>query len=177
MVLVGDGFVAEHESAQAKVTRVDPALSELTRSLQHLRDAVIITEAGEGVVAFWNGAAEDMFGYQAVEAIGLPLERLMPERMRPLHKAGLARYNSSGRGGYIDARTPIQLPAVTKDGVEISIELTLTALNELTLPGRYVLAIARDITERVREEQNLRQSHARLQERLHGGTGAGMGES
>ena len=165
--------MAEQEKAQPNLTRVDPALSELTRSLQHLRDAVIITEAGEGVVAFWNTAAEDMFGYPAADAVGFPLERLMPERMRPLHRAGLARYNSSGRGGYIDARTPIQLPAITKDGIEISIELTLTALNELSVPGRYVLAIARDITERVREEQELRQNHARLQERLQGETGIG----
>lgn len=168
--------MAEQEKAQPNLTRVDPALSELTRTLQDLRDAVIITEAGQGVVAFWNRAAEEMFGYHAGEANGLPLERLMPERMRPLHKAGLARYHTTGRGGYIEAGKPVQLPAVTKDGVEISIELTLSALNELSLPGRYVLAIARDITERVRKEQELRQSHARLQERLQGKSGAGSNE-
>lgn len=53
---------------------------------------------------------------------------------------------------------------MTKDGAEIAIELTLSKLDQVS--GQYVLAVVRDITARIHEEEELRQSHSRLQSQL-----------
>lgn len=139
---------------------------EIGKVFDTLTDAVVVAEAGEGTVAYWNAAAEHLFGYPAQTALGMALEDLMPPRIRELHRAGLARYNRTGHGGYIDTSKPVELPALHADGHEIEIELTLSPLPDVDLPGRYVMAIVRDITERKHAEQELRQSHTRLQGRL-----------
>lgn len=152
-------------AAKPKREPIAPNLG-LGKVFDTLPDAVVVTAAAEGRVAYWNAAAEQLFGYTSDEALGMPLENLMPARIRELHHAGLARYNRTGHGGYIDTSKPVELPALHKDGHEIGIEITLSHLTEVRLPGRYVMAIVRDITERKRAEEELRQSHTRLQGRL-----------
>ena len=88
----------------------------------------------------------------------------MPERMHEMHRAGLARFARTDHGPYIDSHKPVELPGVTKDGTEIAIELTLSKIDSVA--GQYVLAVIRDITARIHEEEELRQSHSRLQSRL-----------
>jgi PAS domain S-box-containing protein len=148
------------------VEQLQPHQLGFAKFVDDLRDAVIVAEAGAGRVAYWNPASEQLFGYPKEEAIGLPVEALMPPRMWELHRAGLSRFNHTGRGGYIDSGRPIALPAVRKGGEEIVIEATLTALDDMPVPGRFVMAIIRDITSRVREDEALRQSHSRLEAEL-----------
>jgi len=107
-----------------------------------------------------------LFRYQAGELLGKSIEILMPERMRELHRHGLARFNRTGHGGYVESHAPIELPALHSDGQELAIELTLSAMGEVPIPGRYVVAILRDITARTKREEDLRQSHTRLQAEL-----------
>lgn len=128
-----------------------------------MRDAIVVAEASNGVILLWNPAASRIFGYDPEEVLGRPLEILMPERMRDMHHAGLARYARTNQGPYIDSHSPIELPAVTKDGSEIAVELTLSSIDQL--PG-YVLAVIRDITVRIREAEELRQNHSRMQGQL-----------
>ena len=128
-----------------------------------MRDGVVVAEANEGLILLWNPAATQIFGYAKEEVIGQSIEMLMPERMREMHRAGLARFARSDQGPYIDSHKPVELPATHKDGSEIAIELTLSKIE--SLPG-YVLAVVRDITARIHEEEELRQSHSRLQGQL-----------
>jgi PAS domain S-box-containing protein len=128
-----------------------------------MTDGVVVAEASKGLILLWNPAASLIFGYAKQEALGMPIEMLMPERMREMHRAGLARFARTDHGPYIDAQKPVELPAMHKDGTEIAIELTLSKIE--SLPG-YVLAVVRDITARIHEEEELRQSHSRLQSQL-----------
>jgi len=129
-----------------------------------MNDAAVVAEAGHGVILLWNPAASQIFGYTVDEILGAPLEMLMPERMREMHRAGLARFARTDHGPYIDSHKPVELPGVTKDGTEIAIELTLSKIDSVS--RQYVLAVIRDITARIHEEEELRQSHSRLQSRL-----------
>jgi PAS domain S-box-containing protein len=115
-----------------------------------IRDAVVVGEAERGRVVLWNRAAEAMLGYTRAEAIGMPLEAIVPERLRERHRAGLARYAATGRGPLIDAGHVLALPALRKDGTEIAVELSLNPLDDAPSGSRFVLAIVRDITERER---------------------------
>jgi PAS domain S-box-containing protein len=128
-----------------------------------MRDAVVVASASEGFILLWNPAAAQIFGYAKEEVLGKPIEMLMPDRMREMHRAGLSRFARSERGPYIDSHKPVELPAMHKDGSEIAIELTLSKID--SLPG-YVMAVVRDITVRIHEEEELRQSHSRLQGQL-----------
>ena len=58
-------------------------------------DAVIIIDH-QGIIEAFNGAAERLFGYEATEALGTNVSRLMPEPQRGQHDGHLARYLRDG---------------------------------------------------------------------------------
>jgi PAS domain S-box-containing protein len=118
-----------------------------------VRDAAIVGEAHTGRVVLWNPAAEALFGYRADEAVGMPLEALVPAPLRERHRAGLARFAATGRGPLLDGDRLLEVPAVRKGGETIAVELRLTALrpgHRGSPPRRYALALVRDATERTR---------------------------
>jgi signal transduction histidine kinase len=53
----------------------------------------------------------------------------------------------------LTADRPVEVPALRHDGEEIAIELTLNPLVGARVPGRFVLALIRDATERQRLER------------------------
>ncbi|MGI8553368.1 MAG: putative bifunctional diguanylate cyclase/phosphodiesterase [Dehalococcoidia bacterium] len=126
------------------------------------RDAIIVADAQNGRISLWNPAAEALFGYTSEEALQLTVDVLVPERPRAQNRAGLAFYAAGGHGPLIDEASIVQLPALTKDGLEISIELTLTPVDGPLQENRYVLAIVRDISERRQVESALRVSEERF---------------
>src|SRR5688572_17598424 len=118
---------------------------------ERIRDAVIVADAESERIVLWNPAAERMFGYSSSEALELKVEALVPERLKAQHRAGTAHYAKTGHGPYIDSHEVLELPAVRKDGGEISVELSLSPISPVddTNRGRrFVLAIVRDVTER-----------------------------
>jgi PAS domain S-box-containing protein len=52
--------------------------------------AMIETDT-EGVIHRWDGGAERLFGYSAVEALGRPVDLIVPEHLRVAHWAGFHR--------------------------------------------------------------------------------------
>jgi len=119
-----------------------------------IRDAVVVGDAVTGRIVLWNPAAERFFGYRAEEAIGQPLELLVPDALKERHRNGLAAYAATGHGPLIDGDDPVELPTLGKDGTELTVELRLTPISSReegpTDAGRYVLALIRDATDRKR---------------------------
>jgi PAS domain S-box-containing protein len=118
------------------------------RLFDAIRDAVVVADVNSERVVLWNSAATRLFGYTSEEAAGLPLETIVPERLRARHHAGLARYRRTGAGEIIDASRPIELPALRKDGTEFHVELMLSPMDDVGITGMFVLAVIRDISER-----------------------------
>jgi PAS domain S-box-containing protein len=115
----------------------------------------IISMDERGCVTEWNPAAERTFDYARQEALGRPLaELIIPERMRHAHEAGLARYLAKGDTHLIGKR--IELTAVRRNGVEFPVEVAITVTQ--AGEGRLFTAHLRDITERRRDEEELRKS-------------------
>ncbi len=116
-----------------------------------LRDAVIVGEARSGRIVLWNPAATVLFGYTEDEAVGMLIEALVPDQLKPQHRRGISQYAATGQGALVAGGVPAELPAVRKDGEQIVIELSLTALSASPeIPGEFVLAMIRDATARVR---------------------------
>lgn len=130
-----------------------PAQFGIGRLWGAIREAIIVADVGTEQIVLWNPAATEIFGYAEDEAIGLPLHRLVPERLRRPHHEGLAHYRETGRGRYIDSATILELPAVHRDGSELTIEMSLTPFDRPEGTGRYALAVIRDISERKRLEE------------------------
>src|SRR5215212_1082952 len=134
--------------------------SQLRAMLEAALDAVVTMDASGRVVG-WNHAAEAIFGYTASEADGCEMaELIVPPHLREAHRRGLARFLQSGHGVVLDRR--LELTGMRRDGSEFPVELTIT---RIPLPGPPTFTgYLRDITDRVRSEQELRTSRARLVE-------------
>jgi PAS domain S-box-containing protein len=130
-----------------------------------IREAVIVADARTQRIVLWNPAATNIFGYSISEALELNVEQLVPEPLKAQHRAGITRYAETGHGPYIDSHGLLELPAQTKGGEEIEVELSLSPIGVVgdTNGGRpFVLAIIRDVTERKRAEKALRHNEERF---------------
>jgi PAS domain S-box-containing protein len=125
------------------------ASEEQFRAVAETAQVAIFVVAQDDTIVFANRPVERIFGYKASELIGQPLVTLIPAELRRNHRAGVERYVATGERRL--SWEGIDLPAMSKDGREVPIELTL---GEFFRDGRrYFTAIARDITERRRAEQ------------------------
>ncbi|MBU6301409.1 MAG: PAS domain S-box protein [Verrucomicrobia bacterium] len=118
---------------------------------------VVIDESGTVVLV--NRQAEKMFGYERQEFIGLRIEDLVPERLRPAHVRHREEFSQSpsqramGIGRDLRARR--------KDGSEFPVEIGLTPVRSPT--GMLVVSSIVDTTERTRTENELRRYAAELE--------------
>src|ERR671921_1788731 len=118
----------------------------------------IVTITPDGIVRWFNRGAECMFGYTAEEVIGQPVTLLMPERYRDLCVAGLHRYLRTGEARVVGGTT--ELVGLRKDGSEFPIEMSLGETHEYG--ERLFTGMIRDVTERKRTEDALREARDRF---------------
>jgi PAS domain S-box-containing protein len=136
---------------------LSPGQLGLERLFWAVSDAVVVGDARSGEIVLWNPAAERLFGYTPEEAIGLPLDVLVPDALKARHRDGLARYVRTGHGPLIDGGTPIELTAVDKDGQPHLVELTLAPVTAFGTSDLMVVAIVRDVSHRkLAEDQHRR---------------------
>jgi PAS domain S-box-containing protein len=93
-----------------------PADLGFGRLFWKIHEGVVVADVDTGRIVQWNPAAEKVFGYSAAEAVGMPLETLVPEHLKERYRAGLAHYRETGRGRLIEADGSIEVPTVRKDG-------------------------------------------------------------
>src|ERR687890_897203 len=118
----------------------------------------IVTLTPDGIVRWFNRGAEAIFGYGADEVIGQPFTLLMPERYRDLCVAGLHRYPRTGEARVIGGKT--ELVGLRKDESEFPIEMSLGETHEHG--KRLFTGMIRDVTERKRTEDALREARDRF---------------
>jgi two-component system cell cycle sensor histidine kinase/response regulator CckA len=118
-------------------------------------DAIFFTDRSASVV-FWNRAAEEIFGYNAEEMAGKPLTIIVPPRLRKAHEGGIERALS---GNLPVSGKTTEITGLRRDGREFPLELTLATWK--SGEGTFLTAIARDITDRRRADEELRKSEER----------------
>jgi PAS domain S-box-containing protein len=124
------------------------------RILDGSPDAVLICDRA-GFVRYWNAAAERVFGFSAAEAVGASMDLIIPERLRARHWAGWEMTMTTGVTRYGEGQL-LAVPALRKDGRQISIEFSIQLLEDAGGRIEWVVAILRDVTERFLREKNLR---------------------
>jgi two-component system sensor kinase FixL len=129
--------------------------------LQSIVNAVpdaIITINRDGIIDFFNPAAERMFGYRADEVVGQNVKILMPSPYREQHDGYLSRYLRTGEKRILGIGRIVV--GKRKDGSTFPMEL---AVGEASIAGRPVFAgLIRDISERRAIERQLHEVQADL---------------
>ncbi|MBE3116299.1 PAS domain S-box protein, partial [Candidatus Bathyarchaeota archaeon] len=123
-------------------------------------DAIFMFDE-EDRITYWNPAAERIFGYTEKEVVGEKVnETIVPFRFRRDHlklTEELGKVENKKNAGEIQ-----EFLAFRKDGTEFSMELSMAPLQ---LEGKqYIVAIARDITDRKRTEELLKDSVAKYRD-------------
>ncbi|HEX7793617.1 MAG TPA: PAS domain S-box protein [Vicinamibacterales bacterium] len=116
-------------------------------------DAIISIDDEQFITIFNNGA-EQIFGYTKEEAIGTPLERLIPERFRRAHRRDVERFASGDAIARQMGERGATIVGLRKTGEEFPAEAAISKLQvgEKT----FLTAALRDITERSRIEKEQR---------------------
>ena len=147
--------VTERRRAEEEVRLSEARMRAISESAQ---DAIVMMDP-LGQISFWNPSAERIFGYSSDEALGVNLHSLLaPERYHGAHRDAFGHFRETGRGGAIGQT--LELQGLHKSGREISLELSLSAVKQHD--GWHAIGIMRDITERKRAEDALRESKERF---------------
>ena len=111
----------------------------------------IITKSLDGTITAWNGAAERLFGFTSVEAVGKTIDIIVPPDRRAEVRNILERVS---RGEPIEH---YETPRVHKDGRNVEVSLSISPIRSAS--GEIVGAskTARDITESKRTQKALNQ--------------------
>jgi PAS domain S-box-containing protein len=105
--------------------------------------AVVVADA-DGTIRFWNPAAEAMFGHAREDAVGRPLDLIIPAKLQERHWDGYRRVMETGETSY--AGRTLAVPAIRADGTRISVEFTVTLLPDEDGSVVGIAAIMRDVT-------------------------------
>ena len=143
---------------ESRTSLPDRAISSFAKVM----GLALITSNAAGKITYWNPAAEDIFGHSASEAIGKPIEIIIPERFREHHVAGMKRVSTTGVSN-LSGKT-IELVAVRKNGSEFPVEMRLASW--LGPDGIEIGAQIHDITDR--RERELRLEHLAHHDALTG---------
>ena len=145
---------------------MDFADDRLAGLLEAVPDAIVCVDGG-GRILLVNGQAERLFGYSRDELLHQPVEMLVPEAARDIHRGYRAGYLADPRPRPMG--TAADLTGRRKDGTTFPAEIALSAMG--TGEGLLVTAAVRDVSERLeilaeRDRMRARAERSKLEEQL-----------
>jgi len=141
-------------------TLLERSEARLRGILDSAMDAIITVDGNQHVVMF-NRAAEQMFVCARDEAVGAPLSWFIPERFRGLHGEHVRRFGESETRSRRMGGARI-VTGLRRNGEEFPIDASISQARDGN--ARYFTVILRDISARIRAEEELRRSKEELQE-------------
>jgi PAS domain S-box-containing protein len=146
------GWVWRHQRArfyQAKY-EAEEARTKLSAIVESSEDA-IISKSFDGIIISWNASAERIYGYSAAAAIGKPIAILIP----PEYSNEFPQLTEKIKRG--EAIKHYETDRLRKNGERIQMSLTLSPIKDEAGAIVGISVIGRDITERKRAEEKIRQ--------------------
>ncbi len=119
-------------------------------------DPVFVVDC-DGIIRVCNQRTADVFGYTANELIGQGIEMLVPESARGVHRIVREDYMAAPASRAMGAG--MGLSGRRKDGTEFPIEVSLSPID--TPDGSSVVAIARDISDRLHAQEMMQVDRAK----------------
>jgi PAS domain S-box-containing protein len=124
------------------MTATRPLPESLAELVRNAGGALLVT-GEDGSIIFVNDAAERLFGYQAEELLGEPVEMLMPEAQRERHTGLRQRY--SGKPHSRPLVSGLELTGRRADGTRFRAEISLAPFH--TDDGVVVASTIREVPE------------------------------
>ncbi|HTQ59245.1 MAG TPA: PAS domain S-box protein [Candidatus Solibacter sp.] len=138
------------------VTRQKREQEKFKNLLEAAPDAIVsVNRAGE--IQLVNTQTERLFGYAREEMLGKPVEFLVPPRFRARHHMHRTEYSGAPARRAMGAG--LELYGLRKDGTEFAVEISLSPIE--TPEGTITISAIRDISDRKKIEEDLRQSEER----------------
>jgi PAS domain S-box-containing protein len=152
------GVMVDITEWRATQEALQDSQQRLNSIVQSAMDAIITLDQDQNILLF-NKAAETLFQCSAGEAIGTPISRFIPARVRQCHHSHIMNFQQST----VTARPMGRPGAVTglrTDGHEFPIE---ASVSQVRIGGQSLCTvILRDISERLQSEVALREQEARF---------------
>ncbi|PXW25384.1 PAS domain-containing sensor histidine kinase [Paraburkholderia caballeronis] len=154
-------FLAYALARRAAAAPAQPDEARMMGIVRSSMEAIITVDESQRIVIF-NPMAERVFGLSAMEAVGLPLSRFIPERFRAQHARHVERFGVTGVSERQMGRQQRVLYGLRANGDEFPIEASISQIRDAS--AKLYTVMLRDITERVRAEDSLKQSREELRE-------------
>jgi PAS domain S-box-containing protein len=154
-----DGSAGVRHVLHLLETRSDRAARRLAAIVESSEDA-IVSKNLDGIVMSWNPAAERMFGYDASEMIGQSIRKIIPHDRQSEEDAVIAAIRRGDRVSHFETLRR------RRDGTLFPISLSVSPIRDAggTVVG--ASKIARDITDRKRQEEERARLLAAAQEEV-----------
>jgi two-component system, cell cycle sensor histidine kinase and response regulator CckA len=146
--IVGASSIKRDISDRKAATAASARLAAIVQS----SDDAIVSKTLDGVILDWNAAAERMYGFSAREMVGRSIYTLVPNELQLEEQTILERV---AQGDHV---AHYETTRLRSDGKRIHIALTVSPIRA---PDGSIIgasSIQRDITERKRAEEALRQA-------------------
>jgi PAS domain S-box-containing protein len=148
--------LARKSDAEARANR--ETRERIETILSTSLDAVVVSDAA-GRILDYNGAAERIFGYDRNQALGADMaDLIVPDHYRTAHRRGMARFRRDGDARVI-GKGIVRLDARRSDGTVFPVDLSLARAQSPA--GEIYVAFLRDISDRVRNEAELKRARDR----------------
>jgi len=156
--VLGLGVLGAFHGLGKSLRAASVARREVEAVLEGAPDAMLQVDASGRIVRV-NTQAVQLFGHPREALVGEAIELLVPERVRA-HHPKLRDSFFAAPGPRTLGAAGRELRGLRADGSEFPIEMTLSPVN--TPRGTLVTAAIRDISERKRADEMLRESEARF---------------
>jgi PAS domain S-box-containing protein len=147
--------VTERRQAETLLRESQARLSGIVDAAM---DGIVTLDEQETILLF-NAAAEKIFDYPAAAAIGQPVERFIPQRLRSAHHQHFQSFSQTGKTQRANSGFA-RISGLRANGEEFPIE---ASISRVEVDRRMLFTIIlRDVTERVRSEEARAQLEAQL---------------
>lgn len=131
------------------------ALIHFQAQLLNAVDQAVVATSMDGVILYWNRAAERLYGWRAEEALGRQVSELIPCGTGAEPVGHLERLRAAGTWSG-------ELPVRHRDGSALSVLVTDSLMRGADGAALGIVRVAMDVGERRRTEEALQASERRL---------------
>lgn len=152
--------VCDHTERHQAQRALEESESRLGGIIHSMMDGIVAMDADLRITLV-NPAAEHMFRCVASEVVGLPFDRLVPERLRVMVGGIISQFSLAQDNGMTSGNLS-NFRGLRADGEEFVLEASISG--GMAEGRRIYTAILRDVTARREAESQLRQSEERFRQ-------------